>query len=159
MPPSPPYFVRRRRFLTTIAAGSFGLVGCLEGEGDGEADEPNSESDENDLPNGTGEQMGSPAPDEISIVLRNNTDAVETVRLSLSDDEGEVIEETVDVPPDGLVFVDPKLDERGEYELGATVDDRRTTRYPFTIDEYALERGSNVLVTVREDDVEIVIEE
>lgn len=81
------------------------------------------------------------------------------MELALSADGEAIFEETVSIAPDEVVFVDPGVDERGEYELRAVVDDRRTRSYPFSIDEYALESGSNLLVTVRIDDVEIAIEE
>ncbi|MGM0604328.1 MAG: hypothetical protein ACQETB_01510 [Halobacteriota archaeon] len=95
----------------------------------------------------------------IEIRLANTTSAAKTVRLQLFGDGDLLFDETVTVEAESRTRIDPEIDATGAYELSASVEDGPEASFPFSIDDYALRAGSNLIVTIREESVDVTIEE
>lgn len=112
-----------------------------------------------DTPGDDGNEGTTDPTTDIVIEVSNVTSAAETVHLLVTAEGESIFEASVPIEPDGRTFVDPDLDERGQYELAATVDDERDASVPFGLEEFDLRMGSNLIVIVREGTIEILIEE
>lgn len=142
--------MNRRRFLTAVSI-SLPAGGCLARLRPPGADQPNPES-------GTTTPRGDPES-EVAIVIRNATSTEQSVSVTLTNDGATVLEREVTAVPNGESALETGIEQQGQYELRVAVESGSRKDSRFTIDEYDLREGSNLIVTITEDRVEIVIQE
>lgn len=107
-----------------------------------------------------GDEDSTPDPEEnIMVRLDNGTDRTETVSVGITREGEPFLDTEKTVAADALAYIYPDIGERGEYELTATVDATRTATVTFHIQSYDLQMGSNLIVWISADSVEIGIEE
>ena len=158
----------RREFLAAVGGClSFGAAGCL-----GDADTGNDGAGESP-PEATGtaepadgdevtESTAAGTPDyvgDIWIFLQNHTDVSKTVRLTVSATEETIREAERRIAPGAGSYVDPEIDEIGEYELLISVDGGPERSSPLRIEDYDIRMGSNVIVWIREESFKLLKEE
>ena len=158
----------RREFLAVVGGClSIGLAGCLGGAGtrnDG-AGESRAEATGTDEPtdgDGTTDSTAAGTPDyvgDIWLGLENYTNATATVRVSVAKGGEPIVEAERRVEPGESEYVDPGIDEIGEYEVVFSVDGGPEQSSPVTIEDYTIRTGSNLFIWIREDDVQLAIEE
>lgn len=97
--------------------------------------------------------------DEIMIDIRNSTSQKLTVHVLLSQADQTILEEELSIDSDGDLNVDAGIEERGQYALTVTVDDRPEDTFLFSVDNYDLRHGSNLIVSIDDKSIDIVMEE
>jgi len=151
--------VNRRALLTGVALA---LAGCNTPDADGDGDTPQQTDAPTDEPTATATDGGDVTPhpeDPMLIRVSNGTDRERTVTLTLTRGDDTVLEETVTLAPGGRTTVDPDITEQGDYELRAETADGATGRMPFDVGGYELRSGSNLIVSVGDETLRILIEE
>jgi hypothetical protein len=137
--------MRRRALLAAVGTGCVTLGGCLGDETD----------DDGTSPNGTADPQGT-----IPIRIDNQRDATSTVTVSVTDQDGTVFEDTVEVTAGESTTLDPGLDETGEgYELIAETETGRRDTLPFTVEDYDRRNRVKLLVWITEDRLETGMQE
>ena len=136
--------IQRRAFLGVVAAAS-GVTGCLSA--------PPTES--------TPTTATPPASDRTQIDVRNQNTGETTVDIRLTGAGGTLLDRQVTVPGESQTAVDTGIDETGEYELDAFVVDGPDLAAEFTvqIEEGDLQQGSNVILLVDGERIEMLMEE
>jgi len=136
--------IQRRAFLGVVAAAS-GVTGCLSA--------PPTES--------TPTTATPPTSDRTQIDVRNQNTGETTVDIRLTGAGGTLLDRQVTVPGESQTAVDTGIDETGEYELDAFVVDGPDLAAEFTvqIEEYDLRQGSNVILLVDGERIEMLMEE
>lgn len=153
-----------------VATGTVGCLGWTEGprssggtDGGGDrtsavrgADyEPSTGQTVSPTP-GTG---GTPQHDDVDVWVHNDVDSARRVHLTLSAGSESMLNTTVALGPGEASVLGSGIGERGRYVLGVTVDRGPSESYPFTVGEYELRQGSDLVVRVGDHDVWIAIEE
>lgn len=151
----------RRSFLAAAASGCVaGVTGCAgERNGSTSPPEPTPTPDET-ATDSESDLTRTPDPrEDMMIRLQNATAENQTVRLVISRNGDHVLDQEVALDPRETTHVDTGIERRGSYELTATVVDGPESSFPFSVDDYALRAGSNLIVTIHDDEVDILIEE
>lgn len=112
--------------------------------------EPNNSSNTTVTPNPT---------DPIKLDCYNETDEEQTVQYSITRDSTTVSEGEVQVPARDFSSVQSDIKMMGEYELNVTVNTIDEVIYPFDIEEYDLRMGSNLVVWVYVEKIEVGMEQ
>ena len=81
------------------------------------------------------------------------------VRFAVSSDGTTIAEGEVRVPADAYETVDTGIRDTGEYELTVEREGGGQSSYTVPVGEYALRNGSNLIVTLHENEMELLIEE
>ncbi|KAA9395947.1 hypothetical protein Har1130_15190 [Haloarcula sp. CBA1130] len=97
--------------------------------------------------------------EDIFVVLDNETSEQATVAVSVVTGDSVVFEGETAVTPSGRKNVYPGISETGDYTLTISLGDGREQEYPFNIEEYDLQMGSNIIVTINEAEIEFSIQE
>jgi hypothetical protein len=100
----------------------------------------------------------TPCPDPILIVVSNGRDVAVDVTLTVTSADTTAFEDTVTVAPGARRSVDPGIDSTGAYELTVALADGTERVRPFSVEEYDLRMGSDLVVAVGER-VRVVMEE
>jgi hypothetical protein len=144
--------MRRRALLAVLATATAGCPTTTD------ATTTTSPAETTPAPADTTTALNPPRrPIEVRI-SNARADAV-TVSLSLARGEQVVRSRTVTVDADASHTVPTGIDRRGDYELTVTVDGDRRTVAPFDVGAYELRQGSDLLVSLTDDDVRVLIEE
>lgn len=171
--------MNRRTVVATASIGlSFLVSGCLFGnapsetendtvetgvdEKTGQKNETNSETEhtENREPPAETETEPASTRSSDSQIVFNNLSAVDyRGRYILTMDAEVVFEKEFEVAAGERQSVDSEIAETGQYELTVTTETGHEASFPFSIDEYALRAGSNLIVEMSEDDIRILLEE
>jgi hypothetical protein len=144
--------MNRRRFLAAIGL-ALPVSGCLERIRPPDANQPAPEDDD---PTAT---SGDETEAEIAIVLRSATSTEQPATVTLASEGTTVLEREVTVAPNGETALETGIQQQGQYELTVAVENGPRETFPFSVDEYDLRAGSNLVVTIGQESVEIVIEE
>jgi hypothetical protein len=142
----------RRRFLAAVGV-ALPVSGCLDRMRPPDADQPEPDDDD---PTATPRDE---TESEITIVLRNATSTEQPATVTLASDETTVFERDVTAVPNGESALETGIDQQGQYELTVAVENGPRETFPFSVDEYDLRAGSNLIVTIDEESVEILMEE
>lgn len=157
--------MNRRRYLAVVGVLILARgAGCLDAVGDrnrgGDGGETGAGAGtETDASHGSTPSETPDSARDVRIVVRNSTADGATVRLAVSRDGATFFEDEVGVPQTGGRTVDPGIDETGSYELEVAVEGGTDGSYPFSVEEYDLRMGSNLIVDIGEDDVRMTLEE
>lgn len=151
--------MNRRRFLAAVGV-ALPASGCLDRMRPPGADqtEPDDRHTERDDQDGTATPRDE-TESEIAIVIRNATSTDQPATVTLTNDGATVLEREVTAVPNGESALETGIDQQGQYELTVAVENGPRETFPFSVDEYDLRAGSNLIVTIDEERVEIVIEE
>ncbi|QIO22304.1 hypothetical protein [Haloarcula sp. JP-L23] len=150
--------MRRRQVLTAAALSAASLAGCT---GPGATHSPTDDQRDTgtDEPTATA-PVTPPENDPILFVLRNQSGAQRTVSLTLTGPDGRRhLDESVTLGNGDIREYDSGIRSPGDYELAVTVEngpDRTMTLY---IEAYDVRMGSNHLVTVHPDEIDVFWEE
>lgn len=146
-PPLPVSEPSRRGVLrwVLLSATGTGLGGCLS-------------SLRGSTPPATGTEPTTPR-DVVSIEVHNATSAGIAVRLTVRRVGPVVFEDEMEVPADARVSVGPGITETGDYLLQVSAADGPEGSREFSVEAYDLRMGSDLIVTVRADDVFVLMEE
>lgn len=141
--------IHRRAFVGVLAAAS-GLTGCLSA--------PPTEPSSTPVASPT---ATPPASEGIQIDVQNQDATETTVDLHLTRRDETLLDRQVTVPGEGRVGIDTGIDETGEYEFDAFVvgGPDLAAEFPFSIEEYDLQQGSNVILLVDGEQIEMLMEE
>jgi len=139
--------MRRRALLAAVGTGCVALGGCLgndTGDTDGGPD-----------PTGTFDPRG-----DIALVVRNHRDAASTVTVTVTADGTTVFEDTVKLDADESTTLDPGLDVTEDgYELLVETEDGSAETFPFTVEDFDIQHGSNIEVDVLPDRLRMAMQE
>lgn len=134
--------MRRRPLLAAVGASCLALGGCLDGR------------------NGSHPTETVDSTGDIAVVIDNQRDERATVTVTITADTATVFEDSVTVQAGEFVRLDPGLHEPGSgYELIAETQEGRRDDFPFGIEEYDLQQGSNLLVWLSDGRVRTGMEE
>lgn len=99
------------------------------------------------------------AVEDIEIVLTNYATAKQRGDLTLSADTETILEEKFEIGTDDQQSVDTEITEPGQYNLTVTTEAGPETSFPFSIDEYDLKTGSNLIVEIGDEDIMVMMQE
>jgi len=130
--------MRRRHLLGAVACSAAALAGCRGGS------------------SGT----VTPDPDNpLLFVVTNEQDTSTTVQLTVARDGGPtVIDESVTLEAGASREFDPGIDRTGQYELTAAIEDGLQRTITLNIEPGDIRDGSNYLVIVRDNNVQVTWE-
>ena len=163
----------RREILRkgTVIPPLVGSGGCLS-SGEGNPTEsttrtstPSSHRTESSAPTETDSDNSAstavtPDPsDPIQLDCYNETDEEQTARYSIIRGSTSISEGDVHVPASGFASTELDIKRRGAYELTLSVKNIDAGTFPFDIGEYELRTGSNLVVWIYEEEIEMGIEE
>jgi len=94
--------------------------------------------------------------DGVLIRVVNATDAELSVTLTVTRGGATRVERSVTLAPDERTYVDPAIDETGDYELAVGTDGGREKSRPFVVDDYDLRTGANLVVEITDEDILIL---
>lgn len=114
---------------------------------------------ETELNNSSNTTVTPNPTDPIELDCHNETDEEQTVQYSITRDSTTVSEGEVQVPARGFSSVQLDIKRMGEYELNVTVNNIDEVIYPFDIEEYDLRMGSNLVVWIYEEKIEVGMEQ
>jgi len=97
--------------------------------------------------------------EDIFVVLDNETPEQATVAVSVATGDSVVFEGETAVNPSDSKNVYPGISETGDYTLTITLSDGREQEYPFNIEDYDLQMGSNIIVSITETEIAFSIQE
>jgi hypothetical protein len=97
--------------------------------------------------------------EDIFVVLDNEIPEQATVAVSVVTGDSVVFESETAVTPSGRKNVYLGISETGDYTLTISLGDGREQEYPFNIEEYDLQMGSNIIVSITETEIEFSIQE
>lgn len=147
--------IPRREFVAGLAATS-ATAGCL-------AAPPTDSSPTSSPASSPTASATSPpsASERIQIDVRNQDASETTVDLRLAGADETLLDRQVTVPADSRRAVDTGIDGTGEYELDAFVVGGPDLAAAFTlsVEEYDLRQGSNVILLVEGERIEMLMEE
>jgi hypothetical protein len=79
--------------------------------------------------------------------------------MTLTNDGATLRDREVTAVPNGESALDTAIDQQGQYALRVAVENGSRKDHWFNIDEYDLREGSNLIVTLTQNRIEIVIQE
>lgn len=91
--------------------------------------------------------------------VHNERSTAVSLTVTVTAEIGQLLDADLTVPEAGFESVFSKINETGQYDVTVEVDDDTTGSASFSIEEYDVRMGSNVVVWVRDDEVELAIEE
>lgn len=152
--------IQRRAFLGAVATVS-AVSGCLTAPASTESATRSDVPPATDSPTATAPTTDTTTSDAIQVDVRNQDAAETTVGLRLTTGDEMLLGRRVTVPADGRRTVDSGIDETGEYELEAFVVGGPDLAFEstFAIDDYDLRHGSNVVLFVDGEHIDMLLEE
>lgn len=151
--------MNRRAFLATGGiALSAPLVGCLQNDTGGKDNETSTDRNSTKTDD-TGTEETSDSAEDIMVMVENPTSEEQTLTLTITQDSSSILEDDLSVDSDDRQETETGIDEQGEYELIVDVEGGDETSYPFSIEEYDVRMGSNLIVIIRDSDIEIMQEQ
>jgi hypothetical protein len=84
---------------------------------------------------------------------------VARVRYSITTEETTLAEGRTTVSPGEYKLVETHITSTGRYTFSLTVNDRVHAEQSWTVDEYDIRMGSNIIAAIGDDEVEFLIEE
>jgi hypothetical protein len=141
----------RRGVLSTIALSiSLMFAGCLDAFGGS-----HTATD-------TRTTISTATPDpveDVMIRVDNETSQVETPHVVIRENGNSILDQKKSVDPHELVYFYPGIEQTGTYELAVTVDEDRAISYPFEIVEFDLDMGSNIIVIINSDSLDVLMQQ
>lgn len=132
----------QRRTLLVVTGVGIGLAGCSGSRG----------TDGTRTGTPTDPADSDPEAQDVHVVVHNHLSRAVTASVTLSADGTVLVDDEVTVEPNGVASVDTGIDETGRYAIVVGADDR-DAELSFTVDQYDLEMGSNVVFWIDEDDI------
>jgi hypothetical protein len=131
--------MRRRQILSVFALSTLSLAGCAD-------DSPSSVT---------------PDPDDpVLFVVTNQQDTRATVQVTLALDDGPtVLEESVTLDAGESREYDPGIDQPGQYELTAAIENGLQRELTLNIEAADIRTGSNYEIILRDNGVQVTWEE
>lgn len=142
--------MRRRQLLLGMTATVAGISGCISEDGSS----PTKTTTETQ----TTTDLSSDPEEDIWIVLENNTSGDVVVNLDISR-EDVILTDKVTIRSGGRSEVSSKIAETGQYRIEISVDNGIEESYSWNVEDYDLRMGSNMIISINENDVRIMIEE
>lgn len=102
---------------------------------------------------------GTDRVEDSMIILRNTTASEITVHLTVSAANDTLVDSDFKIGPEDQQAADSGITDTGQYEVSITVEDGPTTSRSFSIDNYDVQNGSNIIAEIDEDDIILLIEE
>jgi len=96
---------------------------------------------------------------DILITLRNITSTVHQGSLTLSTDTKTILQQSFEIEGGGQESIDSEIIEPGQYDLSVSTEAGTETSFPFSIEEYDLRAGSDLIVEIDEDNIMILMQE
>ena len=97
--------------------------------------------------------------EDIEIVLTNYTTSKRRGKLTLTSDTKTTAEEEFEIEIEDQQSIETEITETGQYELSVTTEAGSETSFPFSIDEYDLNAGSNLIVEYDDNEIMIMMQE
>jgi len=127
--------MRRRHLLGGLALSAAALAGCQGGTADTVTPDPD---------------------DPMLFVVSNEQGDTATVQMTLTLDDGPtVLDESVTLGGDASREFDPGIDQPGQYELTAAVEDGLERTITLSIEPADIRNGSNYRVILRDNGVQV----
>ena len=131
--------MRRRHLLGGLALSAAALAGCQGGTADTVTPDPD---------------------DPMLFVVSNEQGDTATVQVTLTLDDGPtVLDESVTLGGDASREFDPGIDQPGQYELTAAVEDGLRRTITLNIEPDDIRDGSNYRVILRDNGVQVTWEQ
>ena len=108
---------------------------------------------------GCSEESDPDVAEDIFVRLHNESSDRVTVMVSVVTGDSVVFEDQTSIAPSNVEEMYPGISETGEYTLTVSLDDGREREYPLVIEDYDLQMGSNIGVSISETDIQMRIEE
>lgn len=103
---------------------------------------------------------GTPGDAERIVVgVHNERSTAVTLTVTATAGNGQLLDAELTVPGAGADSVFSEITESGQYDVAVEVDDGTTGSARFSIGEYDVRLGSNAVVWIRDDEVELAKEE
>lgn len=149
----------RRQVLVGVSAG---LAGCSSrSTGPGDPGEPTTEAPTETTPDSptemTGERSAIGAAEEIGAVLANRTEREVVVSLRIEREDALIL--NAKIPVADRERIDPGIDKPGRYEIEVTTESGPGEIVRWSVEEYDLRAGSNVIAEITAEEIRILIEE
>jgi hypothetical protein len=97
--------------------------------------------------------------EDVMIRVDNETSQVETPHVVIRENGNSILDQKKSVDPHELVYFYPGIEQTGTYELAVTVDEDRAISYPFEIVEFDLDMGSNIIVIINSDSLDVLMQQ
>jgi hypothetical protein len=150
--------VDRRDLLARTALLTAGLSGCVapsnRNGGTGEGGTAGGERI-----GGAGTTDTTTSVEGAGIKIESSVTEALTVELTVSRDGSTLHTETVSVPPSESAFADYEITGTGVYRVTVETGSGREGTTQFSVDEYALEHGRNVVIAVTSEIIQGYIQE
>jgi hypothetical protein len=156
---------RREVLASTGIALSTLVSGCVSETESPDTGTSEAGETETDSETATGNDSESTADTENTdvadseIVLRNIASTEKMGGLLLSMDTETIFETEFKVSSGERQSLDPGITETGQYELTAAIEAGAEASFPFSVGEYDLRAGSNLIVEIDADEIMILMEE
>ena len=148
--------MNRRALLRAAGPAAVALAGCVAPVS---TDGPTATTtDERTTPTDTPADVTPPPDDPILLVLANG-DTSATVTVTVARDDTTVFDETVSLAAEERRELDPGIDSVGEYELAVSVEGGRERSTPLSIEAYDVRHGSNAIVELGGEEIQVLVEE
>lgn len=152
--------MRRRQLLLGMTATIAGISGCTSEDRSSPTKTTTEAPSPTETTTGTHTTTdpSSDVAEDIWIVLENNTSGDVVVDLEISR-EDIILTDEVTIRSDGRSEVCSKITETGEYRIDISVDNGIEESYTWNVEKYDLRMGSNVIISINDNDVRIMVEE
>nr|WP_233340595.1 hypothetical protein [Haloprofundus sp. MHR1] len=146
--------MHRRALLATLASVG---AGCLSS-----APKESTETETQTAPKSptqTEKTATAAMSDPIELDVHNETEEPKLCQYSIRQGSDTILDGEIEVPASDFTPVDTGIEETGEYELNVAVDDIGQNSYPFSVGNYDLRMGSNLVIWIYENQIQMGMEE
>lgn len=161
-----PRKTRRALLKATIGGLTTILAGCMVNNqtsqtGTSPATSDSSPSHSNETDSGTdSENSDTQFPtDSMNIVIHNNTDSTYSVTYEITGSGSIVVSDNVSVAESSTVTRESMITDTGNYEINVSTENGIEQALEIEVEEYDLETGSDIVIWIEEDGIEIGMEE
>jgi hypothetical protein len=164
-------FMRRRALLAILGSVSAGCLSSPRGNGpettthtatnsSTSTEQTNSATSATQSSETTTKEAVTPNPsDPIQLDCYNETDEEQSCTYSIVRNENTISDGKLEIPARDFASIDTAIEHVGEYELNISVDDIGEEAYRFNVEDYDLRMGSNLVVWIYQDGIQIGMEE
>jgi len=152
--------MRRRHVLHGIIAILTGASGCTSGDGTSPTKTTTEASSPTETTTGT-QTTTAPSSDSeenIQIIFNNSTSGDVVVNLEISR-ESVILSDQVTVRSDSRTEIKSKITETGQYQIEISVDNGIEESYSWNVGDYDLRMGSNVIISITQNGLTMLVEE
>ena len=164
-------FMRRRALLAILGSVSAGCLSSTQGDSPEttthtatnsatSTEQTNSSTSATPPSDTPTEGTVTPNPsDPIQLDCYNETHEEQICQYSIIQNQDTISDGEIEIPARDFASIDSGIENAGEYKLNISVGNIGEEAYPFSIGDYALRMGSNLVVWIYENEIQIGMEE